>query len=253
MTDPSKALAGRTAIVTGSGQNIGRAIARRLAAAGANVVINGSRNRENVDKVVDEIEAAGGQAIGIMANVGDPGAVSDMVSAAIDRFGAVDIAVSNVGRRRHQPFLDITVNDWREVIETNLNALFYLDSAVLPGMKARGWGRIVHVSGYDGFWGHMPNRAHNITCKAGMHGLTMAMAGELAPLGITCNTLVPGAIDTERDWSQYPNTDRQAKAASIPVRRWGQVDDVADGCLYLVSAPFVNGHALHVNGGERMF
>lgn len=255
MTDESKPLAGKTAIVTGSGQNIGRAIALRLARAGANIVVNGARNRPNVDKVVAEIEQAGGQALGIMADVGNPQAVAEMVKSATERFGSVDIAVSNVGQRLHQPFENITVEDWQRVLNTNLSALFYLDSAVVPQMKARGWGRIVHVSGYDGFWGHMTNRAHNVTCKAGMHGLTMALARELGPMGINCNTLVPGAINTERDWSQYPNTDIEAKVRAIPVRRWGEVEDLAEACLYLVSpgGSFVNGQALHLNGGEYMF
>lgn len=254
MKQDNSSLRGRTALVTGSGRNIGRAIALALAGAGANVVINGARDRAAVDRVVGEIRDAGGEALGIMADVSEPAAVQAMVDQATGHFGAVDIAVSNVGRRRRQAFTEITVQDWRDIVNTNLNALFYLNAAVVPGMTDRGWGRLVHISGFDGFWGHMTHRAHNVTCKAGMHGLTKALARELGPMGITCNTVVPGAIDTERDWSQYPDTDKTAKTAQIPVRRWGEVEDIAAACLYLVTTgSFVNGQALHLNGGEHMF
>jgi NAD(P)-dependent dehydrogenase (short-subunit alcohol dehydrogenase family) len=190
-----------------------------------------------------------------MCDVSDPDAIAEMVEDTNRQFGPVDIAVSNVGRRLHKPFLDISIEDWHAVIETNLSAMFYLDRAVLPQMIERGWGRIVHVSGYDGFTGHMTDRAHNVTCKAGMHGLTKAIGREFGPQGVTCNTLVPGAINTERDWSQYPNANVEKKRREIPVRRWGEVEDLAEGCLYLCSpsAGFVNGQALHVNGGEFMF
>lgn len=248
-------LAGRTAIVTGSGRNIGRAVALALAGAGANVVVNGAHTRGKVEAVAAEIERLGGQAWPVMADVSDPAAVADMVAAAVSRFGTVDIAVSNVAKRLHQPFLEIAVDDWRSVLETNLSAVFYLDRLVLPGMKRSGWGRLLHVSGYDGFTGHIPNRAHNVACKAGMHGLTKALAREFGEYGITVNTIVPGAINTERDWSQYPNTDIESKRRQIPVRRWGEVDDIAQACLYLATdaASFVTGQAIHLNGGEYMF
>jgi NAD(P)-dependent dehydrogenase (short-subunit alcohol dehydrogenase family) len=248
-------LNGRTALVTGSGRNIGRAIALEFAKVGANVVVNGARNADQVDSVVEEIRAAGGRALGVMADVSDPEAVTAMVAAAAAHFGSVDIAVSNVGRRLHQPFLQISVEDWQAVLNTNLSALFYLDRAVLPQMQARCWGRLIHISGYDGFTGHLLNRAHNVACKAGMHGLTKAIAREFGPFGITCNTVVPGAINTERDWSQYPNTNVEQVAQRIAVRRWGEVADIAAACLYLAgdAAGFVTGQALHVNGGEHMF
>lgn len=255
MTQTERTLEGKTAIVTGSGQNIGKAIALRLAVAGANVVVNGSRDRGKVDAVVGDIEAAGGHARAHMCDVSDPDAIARMVEDTTEHFGPVDIAVSNVGRRMHKPFLDISIEDWHAVLNTNLSAMFYLDRAVVPQMIERGWGRIVHVSGYDGFTGHIPNRAHNVTCKAGMHGLTKSIGREFGPHGVTCNTLVPGAINTERDWSQYPNADLEKKRQEIPVKRWGEVEDLAEGCLYLCgpNTGFVNGQALHVNGGEFMF
>ncbi|QJD59897.1 SDR family oxidoreductase [Pseudomonas sp. gcc21] len=255
MEQTNKPLAGKTALITGSGQNIGKSIALRFAQAGANVVVNGSRNRDKVDAVVAEIKSLGGQALPYMCDVSDPDAVAGMVDSANEHFGGIDIAISNVGRRLHQPFLDVSIVDWRKVLETNLSSVFYLNRLVLPNMQEQGWGRLIHVSGYDGFTGHILNRAHNIACKAGMHGFTKALAREFGPSGITVNTVVPGAINTERDWSQYPNTDVEKKKATIPVRRWGEVEDIAEGCLYLCTdgAGFVNGQALHLNGGEFMF
>jgi NAD(P)-dependent dehydrogenase (short-subunit alcohol dehydrogenase family) len=247
-------LQGRVALVTGSGQNIGAAIARRLAEAGAAVVVNGHASRENVDRTVAEIERAGGRAVGVMADVSVPDEVARLVREAEAACGPVDIAVSNVGRRLHKPFDQISVEDWDWAIRTNLSASFYLAHHVIPSMKDRRWGRVIHVSGYDGFTGHLLNRAYNIAAKAGMHGFTKALAGELGPFGITANTVVPGAIDTERDWSQYPGATKEAVERRIPVRRWGHVDDIAYACLYLcTTGSFVNGQALHLNGGEFMF
>lgn len=255
MNTDNTAFEGKTALITGSGQNIGRAIALALAQGGARVVVNGSRNREKVDEVCHAVEQAGGQAMPYLCDVSDPDAVADMVHATEVHFGPVDIAVSNVGRRLHQPFLDVSVADWRKVLDTNLSAVFYLNRCVLPSMKARGWGRLIHVSGYDGFTGHILNRAHNIACKAGMHGFTKALAREFGPAGVTVNTVVPGAINTTRDWSQYPNTDIDKKRQQIPVRRWGEVEDIAQACVYLCgrNSGFVNGQAIHLNGGEFMF
>ena len=247
-------LLGKTALVTGSGRNIGRAIALRLARAGANVVVNGSRQPAQVDAVVAEIQSGGGHALGVMADVADPQAVGRMVEAASAHFGRIDIAISNVGRRVHQPFLQISVEDWHSVLDTNLSALFYLDRAVLPQMQSRGWGRLIHISDDDAFSGHLLNHAHNMVCKAGTHGLTKAIAREFGPFGITCNTVVPGAIATERDRSPYQAT-ADTVAERIAVRRWGEVWDIAEACLYLAgdAAGFVTGQALHVNGGEHLF
>ena len=247
-------LDGRVAIVTGSGQNIGRAIATRLAQAGAAVIINGARSRDKIDRVVSEIVDAGGKAIGVMADVGDAKQVARMVDQAIATFGHVDIAVSNVGRRLHKPFESITVDDWDSAIQTNLSSCFYLAQRVVPMMRERGWGRIIHISGYDGFTGHLANRAYNIAAKAGMHGFSKALGKELGKFGITANTVVPGAIDTERDWSQYSGTVIDDVRKRIAVGRWGHVDDIAYACLYLcTTGGFVNGQALHLNGGEVMF
>jgi 3-oxoacyl-[acyl-carrier protein] reductase len=249
-------LAGRRALVTGSGQNIGRAIALAFAREGADVVVNGHTNKTHVDAVVQEIESLGQRGFGIMADVGDATAVEQMVRDAEGRLGAaIDIAVSNVSVRHKQPFLDISIEDWRTVLNSNLNASFYLDRTVLPGMKAGGFGRIIHISGVDGFTGHMQDRAHNIVAKAGVHALSKAIGLEFGQFGVTANTIAPGIIDTERDWSQYPKDIRMLDEESIPVRRLGTVEEIAYACVYLSSplAGYVNGQVIHLNGGPHMF
>jgi 3-oxoacyl-[acyl-carrier protein] reductase len=247
---------GKTAIVTGSGRNIGRAIALDLAGQGVNVVVNGHRDQNSVDAVVEEIKAAGGKAVGVMADVSSPEEVAAMVKLTADTFGSVDIVVSNVGIRRMQPFLDISVEDWNTVIGSNLSPAFYLARNAIPYMQQKKWGRIILISGFDGFWGQMTQRAHNVTCKAGLHGLAMALAREFGPDGITANTVVPGAIDTERDWSQYTHQpSKEEISQAIPVRRFGRPMEIAAACTYLSSdgGGFVSGQAIHVNGGHYMY
>jgi 3-oxoacyl-[acyl-carrier protein] reductase len=178
-----------------------------------------------------------------------------MVEAAVAAFGGADIAVSNVGIRRMQPFLEITPDDWDEVLAANLTPAFYLARNVIPHMRARKWGRIVLISGFDGFWGQVTQRAHNITCKAGLHGLAKALAREFGADGITANTVAPGAIDTVRDWSQYRHQPRGQIAREIPLGRFGRVDEVAAACTFLASdgGGFVSGQVIHVNGGHYMY
>ncbi len=255
MTQRSAPFAGRTAIVTGSGRNIGRAIAFALAEGGANVVVNGHRDREAVDRVVREIEGAGGRALGVMADVSSHDEVTELVGKAVAAFGAVDIAISNVAIRPKQAFLEISLEDWNAVLATNLSAAFYLARNAIPHMRARRWGRIVHISGFDGFWAQITDRAHNITSKAGLHGLAKALAREFGADGITANTVVPGAIDTVRDWSQYAHQDKRKLEAEIPSGRYGKTEEVAAACAFLCAetGAFVSGQAIHVNGGHYMY
>jgi len=253
--DLSKPLAGKTAIVTGSGQNIGKAIALHFARAGANVVVNGHRNRAALDEVVKEIEAMGVGGLACLADVADPQAVVGMVKQAEDKFGRVDITVSNVSVRRHQPFFDITLEDWDATLKSNLSASFYLARAVLPAMQKAKWGRIIHISGEDGWQGHIAARAHNMVCKAGVHAFSKAVAVEFAADGITANTVSPGSIETTRDWSQYPKNWREMRLGQIPMKKIGRVDDIAMACVYLAgdSGSFISGQVIHVNGGQFMY
>jgi NAD(P)-dependent dehydrogenase (short-subunit alcohol dehydrogenase family) len=248
-------MAGRTAIITGSGRNIGRAIALSLAHQGANVVVNGHSDRAAVDSVVKDIQAAGGQAMGVMADVSEDSQVSNLVQRTVDRFGSADMIISNVAIRRKQHFLDISPKDWQDVIQTNLTPAFYLARHAIPHMLEKKWGRLVLISGFDGFWGQVPERAHNIAAKSGLHGLAMALAREFGAHGITANTVAPGAIDTVRDWTQYTHQERQKIESEIPLGRYGKPDEVAAACDLLCSerGAFISGQVIHVNGGHYMY
>ena len=248
-------LAGRTALVTGSGRNIGCAIAHALARSGANVVLNGRRDMEALKKVAQEVEAYGVQAMCVLADVSKPDDVQQMVDTVLARFGKIDIAVSNVGLRPHQAFLDITVEDWRSVLETSLSSAFYLARCVIPSMKENRWGRIIHISGRDGFF-TFANRAHNVTAKAGLHSLAKAIAIEFGEYGITANTIAPGKTDTERDEKNYPGYQQKwAEAAKVmPLRRLGTPEDIAEACLYFTcGGGYATGQLLHLNGGESLY
>lgn len=142
------------------------------------------------------------------------------------------------------------------MIRTNLDAAFYLAHHALPHMVERGWGRVIHISGYDGWTGHIDQRAHNVTAKAGMHGLmTKATARKYGVHGITTNSIGTGAIATVRDPSRYSHIDRAALLDRLAIKHARDVDDIAAGCLYLAgeSGSFATGQVLHINGGEFMF
>jgi NAD(P)-dependent dehydrogenase (short-subunit alcohol dehydrogenase family) len=248
-------LDGRVAVITGSGRNIGRAVAESFAAAGAKVLVNGHKDRAAVEAVVRGIRERGGEALAVMADVAQHDEVAGLVETAVSTFGSLDIIVSNVGIRRYRPFLEITPDEWREVIDTNLSAAFYLARHAIPHMRSKRKGRLILVSGFDGFWGQVTHRAHNVAAKAGLHGFAKALAREFGPDGITANTVAPGAIDTVRDWTQYAHQPREQIEAEIPLRRFGNVDELAGACLFLASdaGGFVSGQVIHVNGGHYMY
>ena len=248
-------LNGRVALVTGSGRNIGRAIALAFARAGAAVAVNGHRDLGALNAVVDEIRSAGGEAVALPADVSDAEAVEAMVRTANERFGALDIVVSNVGIRRHAPLLEVSLADWNATLAVNLTSAFVLARAALPGMIARGHGRIIHVSGLPAYTGRYAGKVPALASKTGLHGLAKGIADEFGHAGITANVVAPGMIDTRRDWQQYPGVDPDVRRRAIPVGRLGLPEDIASACVYLASdaGAYVNGQTLHLNGGEVMF
>ncbi|REG50980.1 gluconate 5-dehydrogenase/3-oxoacyl-[acyl-carrier protein] reductase [Paraburkholderia sp. BL6669N2] len=252
----SRPLSGKCAVVTGSGRNIGRSIVLSLARQGANVVINGQSDTEAIEAVAADARALDVGAIAVRANVGDAHEVNRMIERAACEFGGVDIAVSNVSMRMHQSFLDISVDDWNRTITTNLSSAFFLAQACLPYMVSRGWGRIIHISGRDGF-APAPGRAANVTAKGGVHALAKAIAVEFGNSGVTANTIAPGIIDTLRDFQRYPDAAQtfEARRKRTAVGRIGRPDEIAGACAYLcsVAADFVTGQVLHVNGGELIY
>ncbi len=241
-------LAGKVALVTGAGRNIGRSVALLLARDGATVVVNGRSDRAAVDAVVAEIEAAGGRALGWMADVADEPAVAQMMEGVVAELGGVDILVSNAGLRRQTSFLEMDYAEWREILSVALDGAFLMARAAAPSMVARGGGAMVALSGISTHVG-TPNRCHVSASKAGLEGLMRALAVELGPHGIRCNCVAPGPVDTQRGASAGPMPT--GLLDGIPLGRKASVDDIAAAVRYLVGpeGAYVNGQTLHLNGG----
>jgi len=241
-------LAGKVAVVTGAGRNIGRAIALQLAAAGAAVVVNARSNKAEADAVVKEIETAGGKAMAALADVADPAAVEAMAQAALKRFGRIDILVNNASLRREQPIDKMSYADWREVMSATLDSAFHGVHACLPAIKKAGGGTIINIGGMSAHLG-AKGRAHVMTAKAGLIGFTRALAHDLAGDRITANCVVPGAIDTTRPGSS-PSPAHHLTHGTITGER-GKPDDVAAMVRFLAGpgGRNVTGQTIHVNGG----
>jgi 3-oxoacyl-[acyl-carrier protein] reductase len=239
----------KVALVTGAGRNIGRAIALTLARDGATVLVNGRSDREAVDSVVAEIVKAGGKASAAMGDVSDPAVAPRLAEQAQKQFGGVDILVSNAGLRRQTSFLDMSFDEWREIMSVALDGAFLLGKAFVPQMIAKGkGGAFVAMSGVSTHVGTL-NRCHVSASKSGLEGLMRALARELAPHGITCNAVAPGAIDTARAASAGP---RPIQGRPIPLGRLGTVEEIA-AMVRLIVGPegtFITGQTIHVNGGE---
>src|SRR6201997_3685004 len=193
----TKELAGKVAVVTGAGRNIGRAIALTLVEGGASVLVNARSNRNEAEAVAREIEAAGGKAMVHIGDVADAKAVQAMADAAIGQFGGIDILVNNAALRREKSFAEMDYAEWREILDVTLDGTFHCIKACLPALQKRGAGAIVNIGGLRAHSGAR-NRAHVVTAKAGIVGLTRALANDLAADRITVNCVVPGLIGTPR-------------------------------------------------------
>ena len=244
-TDP------RTALITGSGRNIGRACALALAQDGFNVVINGSSNRAACDQVAAEAERLG---VGALVAMGDVGVAADaqrIAAEAIARFGAVDVLANNAALRPGKPFLETSDSEWRRVMAVDLDAAIWLARACLPGMLAKGWGRIVNFTGMNAIHGYA-GRAPVSVAKHGVWGLTKALAKEFGPKGITVNAISPGPILGERDDAAAAH-HVQSMQARVPVGRLGKPEEVAATLRLIASdaGAFINGQMIQVNGGAE--
>jgi 3-oxoacyl-[acyl-carrier protein] reductase len=244
----AKELAGRVALVTGASRNIGRDIALALADAGAAVVVNTRQAGAAAEAVVKEIEAAGGKALSVLADVTDEAAVAAMVDKAVKAFGRLDIVVNNAAARPAQKIEETSLADFRAVIALILEAPFLCVRAALPHLKRSDGAAIVSIGGMTGHVGGS-DRVHVAAGKAGLVGLTKAFARELAPFGITANCVVPGLVDTARG----PVPSAHAALPSL-LGRLGRADEIAAMVRYLSgpAARFITGQAIHVNGGAYM-
>jgi 3-oxoacyl-[acyl-carrier protein] reductase len=243
-------LKGRVALVTGASRGIGRAIALTLAARGA-VVVAAARG-DHANPVVDDIRAAGGQAEAAAIDVTDPAAIDAAVAAILARHGRIDILVNNAGITRDQLLLRLKRADWDAVISTNLTAACLCAQAVLKPMVKQRAGRIISITSVVGQSGNA-GQVNYAASKAGLIGLTKALALEVASRGITVNAVAPGLIDTEM--TRKISADAQEDwSAKIPLQRLGSPDDVAYAVAFLASdeASYITGHVLAVNGGMYM-
>ncbi|MBI2712931.1 MAG: SDR family oxidoreductase [Rhizobiales bacterium] len=246
----SNDLAGKVAIVTGAGRNIGRAIALQLAQAGAAVVVNARSNKAEADAVVREIEAAGGKALAVLGDVGDAKVPAAMADAALKRFGRIDILVNNAALRREKPIDLMTYDDWREVMSVTLDSAFLCVKACLPAIQKSGGGTIINIGGMSAHIGSK-HRAHVMTAKAGLVGFSRSLAHDLAADRITANCVVPGAIDTTRSGASKPA--HHLTHGTITGER-GKPDDVAAMVRFLCGpgGRYVTGQTIHVSGGAYL-
>src|ERR1700712_2530498 len=234
----TKELTGKVAIVTGAGRNIGRAIALTLAEGGASILVNARSNRAEADAVAREIEAAGGKALVHIGDVADATSVQAMADTAAKQFGRIDILVNNAALRREKPFAEMSYAEWREIMDVTLDGTFHCAKACLPALRQSGGGTIVNIGGLSAHTG-AKNRAHVVTAKAGIIGLTRALAHDFADDGITVNCVVPGLIGTPRP-KDTPEPAHHLTHGTITGER-GRPEDVA-AAVRVLSRPGAGGH-----------
>jgi 3-oxoacyl-[acyl-carrier protein] reductase len=246
----NKELADKVAVVTGAGRNIGRAIALALADGGASVVINVRSNKDEADKVVGEIKAAGGKAVAVLGDVADPKVAQALADAAVKNFGRIDILVNNAALRRENSIVDMPYEEWREVMGVILDGSFHGVKACLPGLRKQG-GTIINIGGMSAHIGSK-GRAHVMTAKAALVGFSRALAHDLAADKITANCVVPGAIDTSRPSTSLKPAHHLTHGTISGER--GKPEDVAAMVRFLAGpgGRNVTGQTLHVNAGAYL-
>ena len=242
-------LSGRSAIVTGSAQRNGRATALALAEAGASVVINARTSVESANKVAAEIQSRGGKAVVCMADITQPDDVKRLIGTAVDAFGGLDILVNNAASRPNDKFADMDLAKWRAVTSIILDGAFLCSITAAPHLKRSGRGRIVNMGGVASFRGAR-DRIHVVAAKAGLVGMTKALALELAP-EVTVNCIAPGRIEDDADSPEERAAGSKRAGQSIPLGRSGSTRDTGSAIAFLCSdqANYITGHTLHMKGG----
>lgn len=241
------------ALVTGSGRNIGREIALGLAASGVAVAVNVRSSAAEGQAVVDEIIARGGQALLCVADVTDQQAVAAMMAAIQATWGRLDILVNNAAIRREAKIDDISARDWRDTLAVILDGAFFCAQAALPLLRASERAAIINIGGMTSHTG-AAERAHVVTAKAGLGGLTRALAHDLSPDGITVNCIAPGMVDTKRDSASSTAAPKHHARHHPLLGRRGTAAEIAASVVWLAgpSARFITGQTLHVNGGTYL-
>lgn len=253
MTSPHYGLQGKTVLITGAATGIGRATALLFAQAGARVVVNHLRQDAEAASLVQAIEAAGGQATAISADVSQAAEVKRLVDGALAAFGAVDVLVNNAGIIQEKAFLDTTEAEWDQMLGTDLKSVFLMCRAVLPGMVARGGGAIVNIASDLGILGR-ERYAPYCAAKAGVIGLTRSLAREFAPQQIRVNAIAPGPVATAMVSLDHMSAEWVEKELAIPQHRLGAPEEIAASALFLASdlSRFYCGQVLGPNGGSVM-
>jgi len=242
---------GKTALVTGASQGIGRACALALAAAGAKIAL-AARNEAKLNEVAAEIASAGGAAAVFALDIASEESIKACAKAAISHFGAIEILVNNAGITRDTLVLRMKRGDWDDVLQTNLTGTFLMTQAVVSSMLKARWGRIINISSVVGETGQA-GQANYAASKAGLIGLTKSLARELASRNITANAIAPGYIETAMT-AVLDEKQRESMLAHIPLGRAGTDSDIANAVRFLASdeAAYITGHVLDVNGGMYM-
>jgi 3-oxoacyl-[acyl-carrier protein] reductase len=239
----SDELSGKVALVTGASRGIGRAIAVALGEAGADVAVNYLTRESAAQEACERVRAYGRRAVAIRADVSQAMEVAQLVRTAEEQLGPVGILVNNSGITRPQPLHEITEKDWDELLDANLKSMFLVTQQVLPGMRARHWGRIINLSSVAAQTGGVVG-PHYAASKAGILGLTHSYAALLSKEGITVNAIAPALIYTE-----MVAANPKARADLIPVGRFGAVEEVADVAVMLARNGYITGQTINVNGG----
>jgi 3-oxoacyl-[acyl-carrier protein] reductase len=241
----------RVALVTGASQGIGHACALALAREGATLAV-AARNQQKLNELVGQITAAGGKAAPFVMDVADEEQVKASIKSALGQFGKIDILVNNAGITRDQLLMRMKRADWDSVLNTNLTSAYLCIQQVIGSMLKQRWGRIINITSVFGQMGQA-GQANYAASKAGLIGLTMAMAREVASRNITCNAVAPGFIETSMN-AALSEEFRQNAVKTIPLGRVGSPEDVASAVCFLASeeASYITGHVLNVNGGLLM-
>jgi 3-oxoacyl-[acyl-carrier protein] reductase len=247
-------LDGKVALITGSGRNIGRATALKLAGEGAHIVVNARTNQAEADAVVREVRDRGVKAVSVLADMTKKDQVEALAARALSEFGRIDILINNAAIRPHKPFISWTQQEWEQVRGVVLDGPIYLTRALIEPMMQNKYGRILFFCGDGSISARGSGRAHLSAAKMGLIGLARGLATEFAPHNIRVNVVSPGSINTRRDNPEWYG-NRQPNAEGIPLGRQGHVDEIAATCLFLVSEDggFMTGQTIHVNGGAHYY